>query len=109
MTSVQFIQAQTNNGKADSAQTQFWKGWSYTFHYPKKANDSHVQGKVVIAFDIDSTCSVVNVRLVKGIGYGYDEEAVKAVKNVKPIYPKDHKCIPHQNILQTFNFTDSDD
>jgi TonB family protein len=108
---AQAVHGQMSNNKKDSTDTQWWTSRQITFSYPKKAKENNVQGKVVVSFDIDSTCSVVNVRLVKGIGYGCDEEAIKAVKKMKLTYSKEqgHKCTARYNLLQTFNFINNDD
>ena len=83
---TQSVHGQMSNNKKDTGDTKWWTSRQVTFSYPKKAQENNVQGKVVVSFDIDSTCSVVNVRLIKGIGYGCDEEAIKAVKKMKLTY-----------------------
>jgi protein TonB len=45
--------------------------------YPKEALEAKVEGKVVI--DFDDNGAVHNVRLVQGIGFGCDEEAMRIV------------------------------
>ena len=47
--------------------------------YPKEALEAKVEGKVVIDFDVDDNGAVHNVRLVQGIGFGCDEEAMRIV------------------------------
>jgi TonB family protein len=108
---TQVVHGQMSKSKKDSTDNQWWTSIQITFSYPKKAQENNVQGKVVVSFDIDSTCSIVNVRLVKGIGYGCDEEAIKAVKKMKLTYSKEqgHKCTPRYNLLQTFSFVNNDD
>lgn len=106
---VQMTQAQENKGMADSAQGYFSIEWKHRLCYPKKAEENNISGTVIVSFDIDSTCSIVNIKIVKGIGYGCDEEAIKLVKLIKIIPPKDHKCVPRRNMRQTFNFSNSDD
>lgn len=51
-------------------------------HYPEIAKSSNIQGKVVIEFIISEDGSVSNLRLVKGIGGGCDEEAMAVVRNM---------------------------
>jgi TonB family protein len=48
--------------------------------YPKEAKEANIQGKVLIAFTIDTIGKPSNFRIKKGIGYGCDEEALHAVK-----------------------------
>ena len=50
-------------------------------HYPKIAKRNNVQGKVFVSFVIERDGRVVDVRLIRGIGSGCDEEAMRAVKS----------------------------
>lgn len=47
--------------------------------YPKAALEARIEGKVLVAYEIDDNGFVHNPRVVKGIGYGCDEEAVRVV------------------------------
>jgi protein TonB len=48
--------------------------------YPQKAINQDVEGKVFVTFVITSKGDVDDVKLLKGIGYGCDEEALRVVK-----------------------------
>ena len=50
-------------------------------HYPQVAREKNIQGKVLVAFTIDLNGKTSNFRIKKSLGYGCDEEALKAVKN----------------------------
>ncbi len=47
--------------------------------YPAAAARANVQGKVFVQFDISKTGETSNIRILKGIGFGCDEEAVRVV------------------------------
>lgn len=47
--------------------------------YPKEALDAQVEGTVIVEFDIDDNGKVHQPRIIKGIGHGCDEEAVRVV------------------------------
>ncbi len=47
--------------------------------YPAEALEARVEGKVIVAYDIDDNGYVHNPYIVKGLGYGCDEEAVRVV------------------------------
>ncbi len=47
--------------------------------YPQAALDAGVEGTVIIEFDILDNGIVQNQRVMKGIGYGCDEEALRLV------------------------------
>lgn len=48
--------------------------------YPYMAQESGVQGKVYVSFVVEPDGSISNVKLVKGIGAGCDEEAMRVIK-----------------------------
>ena len=48
--------------------------------YPSKAISAGIQGRIYISFIIEAEGLVTNVQLIKGIGSGCDEEAVRVVK-----------------------------
>lgn len=50
--------------------------------YPKKARKKGIQGRVVISFVIDEQGKVTDTKVVKGIGHGCDEEALRVVKKM---------------------------
>ena len=48
--------------------------------YPADANRNGIQGKVYISFDINEKGEMVNEQVIKGIGGGCDEEALRVFK-----------------------------
>ncbi len=48
--------------------------------YPQIARESNVQGRVYISFVVEPDGSVSNVKVLRGIGAGCDEEAMRVVK-----------------------------
>jgi TonB family protein len=48
-------------------------------HYPEEAKKERIQGKVFVEFTVDKSGILRDVKAIKGIGYGCDEEAVRAV------------------------------
>lgn len=53
---------------------------TYSTKYPKQAQDKKIGGTVIIEFDQDSTCVLSNPKVIKGLGYGCDEEALRLAK-----------------------------
>jgi protein TonB len=49
-------------------------------HYPSMARRYNVQGRVIVSFVIEVDGSLNDIKVVKGIGGGCDEEAVRAIK-----------------------------
>ena len=48
--------------------------------YPEEAKEKEIQGRVFIGFVVEKDGSVSNVKVLRGIGGGCDEEAVRVVK-----------------------------
>lgn len=48
--------------------------------YPAMARESGIQGRVFVNFVVERDGSVTNVRVLRGIGGGCDEEAIRVVK-----------------------------
>lgn len=51
--------------------------------YPKEALDAGIEGTVFLRFDVDDNGMVHNPEVLKGIGYGCDEEAVRLARMMK--------------------------
>ena len=50
--------------------------------YPEKAKKDKVQGRVFITFVVEKDGSVSDVKLLRGIGSGCDEESMRVVRNM---------------------------
>ena len=56
---------------------------SSNLHYPKEALQKCISGTVYVQFIVEKDGSInENVKLLRGIGYGCDEEAMRVVKNM---------------------------
>ena len=51
--------------------------------YPELARRAGIEGRVIVQFVVDESGNVVNPQVVRGIGGGCDEEAIRAVKTAK--------------------------
>ena len=47
--------------------------------YPQVAQDAGVEGTVLVEFTIDRLCTIKNKRVVRGLGYGLDQAALKVI------------------------------
>ena len=61
---------------------KFMEFLSGNIKYPETAKDKNISGRVFIQFVIEKDGSVTNVKVMKGIGGGCDEEAVRVVKSM---------------------------
>lgn len=55
--------------------------------YPPNAREKQIQGTVQVHFLVKPDGSLDKIRLVKGIGYGCDEEALRLIKSMPPWIP----------------------
>ncbi len=74
--------------------------------YPKEAREKGVQGMVYVTFVVEKDGTVSDVKAMKGIGAGCDEEAVRVIKAMPKWTPAKHngKIVRMQYILP-FKFT----
>lgn len=56
-------------------------------NYPAAASRAHVQGRVTLQFIIEKDGSVSSPKVLKGIGFGADEEAVRVVSSMPKWIP----------------------
>ena len=74
---------------------------NYNIKYPKLAVENEIQGTVTISYDIDSTCSIVNRKVVTGLGYGCDEATFKVLND----FQKDMKKEKNSNCKPSVGLT----
>ncbi|MBD2767003.1 energy transducer TonB [Hymenobacter sp. BT664] len=55
--------------------------------YPSLALRNGVEGKVFVSFTVDPKGEVIDVKIVKGLGSGLDEETVRAIKSLPRFIP----------------------
>lgn len=55
--------------------------------YPEAARENEIQGRVFVGFIVEEDGSVSNVKILRGIGYGCDEEAIRLVNSLPKFKP----------------------
>ena len=63
-------------------------------HYPPEARDAGIQGRVFVNFTVNDDGSIQDVKVLKGIGGGCDEEAVRVVSMMQNWKPGKQKGKP---------------
>lgn len=96
---------------------KFYEFISNTLKYPSKARNMGIEGKVFVQFVVDPTGKLTEVKAVKGIGAGCDEEAVRVLKEapkwipgkvaninvgVRMIMPIVYKLSDNQEVIEAF-------
>lgn len=59
----------------------FYKYVGKEMNYPNQARRMGIEGRVFVQFVVDKAGNLTEVRAIKGIGAGCDEEAVRVLKN----------------------------
>lgn len=60
---------------------------SKNLHYPESARENNIQGRVILKFVVNETGNVSDIQVLRGIGGGCDEEAVRVLKSMPPWKP----------------------
>jgi len=65
----------------------FYKYVGNEMHYPAQARRMNIEGRVFVEFIINRDGSLTDVKVIKGIGAGCDEEAIRVLENAPPWNP----------------------
>lgn len=83
----------------------FYKYLGENINYPAQARRTGTEGKVFVQFIVNRDGSLVDVAVIKGIGMGCDEEAVRVVKKAPPFSPGKQRGKPvRQKMVATVVF-----
>lgn len=55
---------------------------SESIEYPQMARESGIQGRVFVTFVVERDGNITDVQILRGIGGGCDEEALRVIKNM---------------------------
>ena len=72
----------------------FYKLTGESIRYPAQARRMNVEGKVFVEFVVNKDGELTDVHVIKGIGSGCDEEAVRVVKLSPPWVPAKQRGKP---------------
>jgi len=82
----------------------FYKLLSKNMKYPKAARRNTTQGKVYIEFTVGKSGEVTNMRVIKGIGDGCDEEAMRVLALAKWTPGKQRGIPVNVRMVQAIDF-----
>jgi protein TonB len=66
---------------------EFYLFMADNLNYPPQATRMEIEGRVYVEFTVDQNGALDDIRVVKGIGAGCDEEAVRVMKLVPKFIP----------------------
>lgn len=72
----------------------FYKYVSKNIKYPHQARRMQVEGKVFVQFVINKDGSLTDIKVIKGIGAGCDEEAIKVLESAPRWKPGKQRGVP---------------
>jgi protein TonB len=72
-------------------QEAFKKFVSDELKYPEEALKNKIEGTVVLKYAIDYKGKVSDVKVIKSLGYGCDEEAKRVIGKLEFEVPKEHR------------------
>lgn len=72
--------------------------------YPEQARSMCIEGDVHVKFDVAESGHVIEAHVVRGIGGGCDEEALRLVRSLmfKPVRNRGRHVIAHHDIILLF-------
>ncbi len=83
----------------------FYTFLSKNVRYPKRAKGNNVQGRVFVQFIVEKDGAISNLKVVKGIGSGCDEETIRVLKLMPKWNPGKREGTPvRQKMIQPISF-----
>ncbi|MBC8314906.1 MAG: TonB family protein [Bacteroidetes bacterium] len=75
-------------------ETKLYKYLGESIKYPEEAKELGIQGRVFVNFVIETDGAVSNVKVLRGIGGGCDEEAIRVIQSMPRWTPGKQRGIP---------------
>lgn len=63
--------------------THFYKYIGSNFNYTKSAIKNNIKGRIIIQFVVDKYGNITDLKVMKGLGHGLDEEAIRVISSYK--------------------------
>jgi len=82
------------NPQFPGGESAMYKYLAEVISYPEEAKELGIQGRVFVNFLIETDGSVTHVKVLRGIGGGCDEEAIRVVRNMPGWKPGKQRGIP---------------
>jgi len=72
--------------------------------YPKEAEEANIEGSVIVGYEITDNGLVQNIHIIKGLGYGCDEEAMRVIGLLRYEKVKNKRVRVRMSNKTTINF-----
>ncbi|GAB3716713.1 energy transducer TonB [Flavobacterium koreense] len=73
--------------------TDFYKHIGKNFNYTKQSEKLNIKGKIILSFVVDTDGKITDIKVIKGLGYGLDEEAIRVLSSYENWKPAKQKGI----------------
>jgi hypothetical protein len=75
--------------------------FNYCLKYPNEARNNNIEGTILLTFDIDSTCKIVNKKQDVILGFGIEKAIDDGLMRLEKDYRKKlkSKCVSLKDIL----------
>jgi periplasmic protein TonB len=73
---------------------EFYKYISKNIKYPSQARRMGIEGNVTVSFVVDKDGSITEIKVLKGIGAGCDEEAIRILETARKWRPGKQRAVP---------------
>lgn len=70
-----------------AGQTELARFIAANIHYPAKARMNQIQGRVYVSFVVERNGDINGIQVIRGIGGGCDEEAIRLIRSTAPWKP----------------------
>ncbi|MDW7690377.1 energy transducer TonB [Flammeovirgaceae bacterium SG7u.111] len=101
----QIFEIVEEGAEPDGGMVTFLKWVGKNVKYPNQAKRMGVEGKVYVQFVVDKDGSLTDVKVIRGIGAGCDEEAIRVLQKAKKWKPgKQRGRAVKQRIVLPVNF-----
>ncbi len=85
----------------ESGYAKFYKYLQENLYYTQEALDKKIEGYVFVSFIVDKRGQIHNIKIIKGLGYGLDEEVIRVFSESPPWRAGYHNKEP-VNVKMTF-------
>lgn len=72
----------------------FNKYLSRNIKYPPLARENNITGRVIVSFVVEKNGQLTDIKVLRGLGYGTDEEAIRVLKNTPKWSPGEQNGRP---------------
>jgi TonB family protein len=83
-----------NQPEFPGGETAMWKFLGQNIKYPQAAVKANIQGRVFLSFVVTETGEIADIQVLKGIGYGCDEESVRVLSMFPKLKPAMQGGVP---------------